>query len=457
MIKDIEIKGLRGFATTQKVNFAKPNGQLGSGLSLFVGSNNAGKSTVLEAIRAVTQQEPPSLSTGRRNIEAGDEVYIKVTDFEDDTIELKSDMAGSSETVFLQKNTNMNGKVFVLNSRRAFDPFFSKSSQDREGYITNYSNLPNQRLNTINEFSFRLFYANQNREKFNQLLMEIINPVPDWTIDLTDNSQYYLKFSKGTIKHSSEGLGEGLISLFFIIDALYDSNPEDIIVIDEPELSLHPTYQKRLSKLLAKMAKDRQIIVATHSPYFVNLENLANGATISRVHIENGTSNVSQLSNKHNKFIQGALKDYRNPHTLGLNAREVFFLEDNVILVEGQEDIIFYSKILEQLGLVINGEFFGWGTGGAAKMQNFAEILQELGFKKVIGILDNDKPEERQKLETDFPNYEFYCIPAKDVRTKPAYQQERVEGLLDDHNNNIRDEYKMKTEEMFKKINQYLN
>ncbi|MCA1040526.1 AAA family ATPase [Bacillus infantis] len=120
-----------------------------------------------------------------------------------------------------------------------------------------------------------------------------------------------------------------LLVFIFIIDALYDSNPEDIIAIDEPELSLHPTYQKRLSKLLARMAKDRQIIIATYSPYFVNLENLANGATISRVHLENGTSTVSQLSNKHNRFIQGALKDYRNPHMLGINAREVFFLDDN--------------------------------------------------------------------------------------------------------------------------------
>lgn len=457
MIKDIEIKGLRGFATTQKVSFAKPNGQLGSGLSLFVGSNNAGKSTVLEAITAVTQHTPPSLSTGRRNIEAGDEVYIKVTNFEDNTLELKSEMAGSSETVFLQENTNMNGKVFVLNSRRAFNPFFSKSNNNRENYLRHHTNLPNQRLNSKEEFSSRLFHANQNREKFNQLLKEIINPVPNWTIDLSDNSLYFLKFSKGTIKHSSEGLGEGLISLFFIIDALYDSNAEDIIVIDEPELSLHPTYQKRLSRLLANMAKDRQIIVATHSPYFVNLEYLANGATISRVHLENGHSTVSQLSDQHNKFILGALRDYRNPHMLGINAREVFFLEDNVILVEGQDDIIFYSKILEKLELAINGEFFGWGTGGAAKMEKFAGILQELGFKKVIGILDNDKPEERKKLETDFPNYEFYCIPAKDVRTKPEYKQERVEGLLDDTNKEIRAEYKTETVEMFKKINQYFN
>ena len=34
---------------------------------------------------------------------------------------------------------------------------------------------------------------------------------------------------------------------------------------------------------------------------------------------------------------------------LGLDARETLFREDGVIVVEGQEDVIYYPKILDQL------------------------------------------------------------------------------------------------------------
>lgn len=63
--------------------------------------------------------------------------------------------------------------------------------------------------------------------------------------------------------HNSDGLCEGIASLLFIVDALYDTREGDLIVIDEPKLSLHPAYQRRLADLLAEYAKDRQIVYVT--------------------------------------------------------------------------------------------------------------------------------------------------------------------------------------------------
>jgi hypothetical protein len=47
-------------------------------------------------------------------------------------------------------------------------------------------------------------------------------------------------------------------------------------LIDEPELDLHPQMQKKLALLLSEEAKTRQIIVCTHSPYFINWEDYLN-------------------------------------------------------------------------------------------------------------------------------------------------------------------------------------
>ena len=129
----------------------------------------------------------------------------------------------------------------------------------------------------LNRFSSRLFNVLEHIEEFNEVMKQVMNPVPRWTIDQSDQGQYYVKLDADGQHHSSDGLGDGIVSLLFIVDALYDSKPGQLIVIDEPELSLHPTFQRRLARLFAEYAKNRQIVYATHSPHFVDFKYVVNG------------------------------------------------------------------------------------------------------------------------------------------------------------------------------------
>ena len=317
--------------------------------------------------------------------------------------------------------------------------------------------FPPIRTTNVDQFSRRLFKIARDPGKFNSLLKRVIDPVPNWTIDQQDTGQYFLKISKGQASHSSEGLGEGLVSLFYIIDALYDSEDGDVIAIDEPELSLHPALQRKLSRVLSDHARTRQIIVSTHSPYFVPLEALPNGATVIRTHLNSdSTCCISQLDSKSSKSIFGLMKNDNNPHVLGLLAQEIFFVEDKIILVEGQEDVVFMSKVSEQVGK-LNGTFFGWGVGGASNMKHITTILQKLGYLKVVGILDGNEQEHLGELKGEFPNYHFFAIPANDIRTKKAVpKKDPVEGLLDDDNSQVQPKYKEETERLFANANEYL-
>ena len=48
------------------------------------------------------------------------------------------------------------------------------------------------------------------------------------------------------------------------------------------------------------------------------------------------------------------MRDYHNPHLWGMDAKEIFFLEDNIIIVEGQEDVISFNKLIKELDISIN-------------------------------------------------------------------------------------------------------
>jgi AAA domain, putative AbiEii toxin, Type IV TA system len=267
-----------------------------------------------------------------------------------------------------------------------------------------------------------------------------------------DNGQHFLKIRKGNATHSSEGL----VSLLYIVDALYDSKDGDTIAVDEPELSLHPALQRKLSELLIEYSATRQIVVSTHSPYFIGLNALPNGATVARTHLVGEESKISQLSSATAKSIFGLMKNDNNPHVFDLLAQEIFFVEDRTILVEGQEDVVFFKRVERAIGRLA-GTFFGWGVGGAENMERVATVLQELGFAKVVGILDGNRADLARMLSQKFSVYHFSANPTNDVRTKlPIPAKPAVVGLLNDLNDAVRPEHLDETRRLFVEANRYL-
>lgn len=457
-ISTLEISGLRGFADLQTVRFAVPNGGFGSGLTILIGPNNSGKSTLVEALRALASYGEQSFPEGKRNKQAQDKVLIRITSTTGESYGLKTIEAGGSTTERIQTTIrDWRPDLYVLPSRRYFNPYFGRQHGERQGYERT-AGLPQVRNEPLNQFSGRLFQALQNRPAFDRVLRQVLDPVPDWTIEQSDQGQYYLKFLTASSYHTSDGLGEGIVSLFFIIDALYDSSNTEAIVIDEPELSLHPALQKKLALLLAQYATDRQIIYATHSPYFVDFGNVVNGAEVVRVCKPASSCKIFQLTRESVEHLRGFLQNKNNPHILGLDAREALFMNDGVILLEGQEDVVGYSQLIGKLGFdaeLIN-RIYGWGVGGADNMQTVAKVLDDLGFTKVFGIFDANRTELIPALRREFSNYRFEAIPAPDVRTKSARAATAlIIGLLDE-NGDLREEYREKTHDLFVDVKNYL-
>lgn len=449
MIQKLSIYGLRGFGEKGTLDFAIPNGKMGSGITFVVGSNNSGKTTILEALRSFNcySHNPPSFSERKRNKKCdGGKVHISLKT--DNGFEYHIDTAerGGSPTT-MQRTGNSEDiwdppTIFALQSRRFVEYEFHRNEMSRYDYIHNQQSNYYNRSAMLNEFSSRLFNMYNHKEDFDPMLKKILGYDLDWTIEQNDNGTYYLKLILGGCEHSSEGMGDGIWSVFTICDALYDSNPGDIIAIDEPELSLHPAYQKKTMILLKEYSKDRQILINTHSPYFIDIPSLINGAHLYRtIKNLNGDIELYSLSDESKNNLKGFLKDINQPHTLGIEAKELFFLEDKIILVEGQEDVIMYSIAAETIGIDIDGSFFGWGVGGAPKMPKILKILQELGYQKVATIFDGDKLEDKKNLEKDYPTYKFFNISTEDIRDKPEIINKAAKNGMMTIKGKLKDDY----------------
>ncbi|TAG81089.1 MAG: ATP-binding protein [Betaproteobacteria bacterium] len=434
------------------MSFSVPNGEVGSGLTVITGPNNAGKSSILECLKARVGQRTPSFTVGKRNA-AIDEVAISYT-VNGNKETIKSVRMGASETSC--QGIDPKFQVFVLPSRRAFNPYFSRGEQSREQYLSS-ATLDAQRSSVLSNFEYRLFTVLKDPTAFNEILSEALALKPEWSLDQSDEGRYFLKFFSANGSHSSDGMGEGIVSVFVIVDSLYDSKPGDMVVIDEPELSLHPALQKRVAKLLCRFAKDRQIVISTHSPYFVDLTALSNGGHLARVSTGAEGTEIHEITVEAKTSIQLLSEgNLYNPHVFGLDARELFFQEDQIILTEGQEDVLLFPRVAEQVQAEISGNFFGWGAGGASNIYHLCRILKDLGYKKVAGLYDGDKVDEKDRTATAFPGFYFACIPARDIRTKQARKAtEVIDGLLDEKLR-LRVDYMEQLRELFGALSKHM-
>lgn len=429
MIKELTICGLRSFGKEQKIEFSIPDKEKNeSGLNIVVGPNNSGKTTIIEAIRAFNSKESPTFSEGKRNKKCGSKIYIAFKDENDNNIEITTIDAGGSGTI---KSPNSAGSFYIVPSRRNIEQEFMKNEADREQYVEIYQKSENNRSHTIKSFNIRIFEIMKHKDDFDKLLKEVIGYDFDWTVEQRDNGHYYIKCINSGLEHSGEGIGDGIWGLFTICASLFDSKEKGTIIIDEPELSLHPMFQRRLIKKIKEYARDRQIILCTHSAHFVDWDEILDRkASLIRVIKEDADSIVYKLLEETIEKLNSCKNDLNNPHLFGMEASEALFADDRMIVCEGQEDIIGYKKIASQLNIEINGEFYGWGSGGASKISIFLRMLYDLGFKHVVAIFDGDKQTEAKECQSEFPEYKILVLKTDDIRDKDSFKRNAKIGIV---------------------------
>ena len=169
-------------------------------------------------------------------------------------------------------------------------------------------------------------------------------------ISKDENSMPIFTDSSGK-KFGINELSSGEKQLFLRTLAIKMLEPENsIIMIDEPELSLHPKWQQKIIDVYKKIGKNNQIILATHSPHI--LGSVKKESIILLVKNKNGVVEVRTGENFGNSYGQTmerilgdimGLETDRNPsvHEL-LNQVKEMVRNDNY---ENSEFERKYSKI----------------------------------------------------------------------------------------------------------------
>lgn len=100
-----------------------------------------------------------------------------------------------------------------------------------------------------------------------------------------ESSKYKLRSCRNGASYTSFNMGTGEDIVIDLLSTLYTAETNSLIIIEEIELGLHPSAQKKLAQSLPKIALDKkiQIIISSHSEYIID-----NLPRESRLFIEKG-------------------------------------------------------------------------------------------------------------------------------------------------------------------------
>ncbi|CUR51624.1 conserved protein of unknown function [Nitrosotalea devaniterrae] len=171
---------------------------------------------------------------------------------------------------------------------------------------------------------------------------------------------------------------KGIIHFIFSIFA--PDLKDGLLIIDEPEIHLHPQMQKKCMSIIEYAQKDLnlQCIVATHSPVFITPE------TINSVYRFYKPTKFTKVV--HPLKITASDKDLINILNY-TNSSKIFFV-DQTVLVEGPSDEYFYKFFLDHYKKNDNIEFLD--IGGKKSFSTWKEFLEKYGLSVYfIADLDN--------------------------------------------------------------------
>lgn len=370
-------------------------------LSIIVGKNNAGKSTLVEALRlvslalsrfrSVVYHTPPSwldLPLAAKGINPS----LKSFGFNTENLFHKYGNAPSIITAIFSNIITV--KIYIGDEAELFCTLIDKKG----GYITtkgaaNQLDIPQVnilpqitpiekeekvlgreyvRQNLATDLSSRHFRNQlallyENYPKFSQLAEQSWSGLRIRSFEGRNGlpgseDKLSLLIQDGNFVSEIGWMGSGLQMWLQIMWFLSRVDEDEVIILDEPDVYMHPDLQRKLIRLLRNRYK--QVIVSTHSIEIISEVEPSNILIIDK------QSNKSLYANKV-PVVQGILNSIGSIHNLQLTK---LWASKKLLIVEGEDiDILkrlqntLYPNTDEPFDAIPNFDIGGWGGWNHAR------------------------------------------------------------------------------------------
>ena len=430
-IAKLQIENYKSIKDTGEISLKK--------LFALIGQNNVGKSAILKAIRLVFADDSIEVKRTDFHKNMNNDIKIEATlqDFYSDKYDEFKNENGFIVIKIVVTYDNLDSKYYLNGenvpktkikklpelliisdirdpeneSKGSAKSFLKKlfslilKKEETGEFISSRKILEEGRKKQISDISKKITEKIQKILNVNNLEIAISTEV-----DFSKIFSYSSKLIDHSLlaDHIPDGVdilscGTGLQSMFILslleTYAEMAERSDSILLIEEPEVYLHPAFQRKMFNALRKIASVNQVIYTTHSPIMIS--DLWIDDSIKLATLENGETLINEID------IEEIINELGIRYEDTLNAKAIVF-------VEGPDDLAAFEKIASFLSKEkINHPIKFIPTDGWKSMHLYAQM---------------------KILFSDNVNAEFYCIADSDG----IDVEERKQKILDKINKNLK-------------------
>ncbi|TNJ64551.1 DUF3696 domain-containing protein [Paenibacillus hemerocallicola] len=267
--------------------------------TLLTGMNSAGKSTIIQAILLAVQNvtENGRFPLNGRLVSLGQfsDVRNFIRNAKEFEVEVSSKNNNSVKFKFIENGQEVKCEItndsevlidYLHQKNHRISYFSSKRIGSQDLYLKNYDSYLN--FGILGEFAIDYFEKNKSTQIEDYLIKEkpvgktLELQVNYWlkyilnceisTEDISGTDQVRVKYKYSNNRYvRPRNIGSGLSYIISLLISVMSSKKDDLIIIENPEIHLHPSAQSKLTEFLTFCSENGiKLIVETHSDHIFN-------------------------------------------------------------------------------------------------------------------------------------------------------------------------------------------